>query len=295
MVNHNTTPALTNETLKSLAPAIFSTKAATGVKRVYKFFPTTEIIEDLGTLGWYPIRAKQQKRSKMLNAAEGRKALPETTARHLIIFENLDHTQLGSSGERPQILLVNSHDRTASVQLYTGVFRNASGTGLVTGDFTAEPVHIRHMGYSFEYVRTLIHAMVKNFELVAKDIDLMKSTIITDKRSRMQLAMDFIACRYTTLDEQTIKEEFQVPELFVPIRDADGGMDLWTLLNIAQEKIMLGGSHLVRHTLPSRSKEGEERRRIWKHTRSITNIKTGVDINRALWNVATQCMDTPRA
>lgn len=281
--------------LQVLAPAVFATGAAKNVTEKYEFFPTIDIVNDLAALGWYPVSAQQQRRSKMESSTTDRKPLSTSTARHLIRFEHVDHQEFGDGQQRPQIILVNAHDRTASIQLYIGIFRFACSNGLIVGNMSSEPIMIRHQHYSFEYVRTSIQKMVTEFQMVEQYMDAMKNTIITDEERKMDLALEFIACRYDTLSDEEIEEQFDVAGLLIAMREEDAGDTLWNLMNIAQEKLLAGGSALMRFSMPSRAKKGQQRTAQWKNTKGISQIKKSVKLNKAIWNTAMSYMEAPEA
>lgn len=281
--------------LQELAPAVFAKGAAKNVTEKYEFFPTIDIVNDLAALGWYPVSAQQQRRSKMESSTTDRKPLSSSTARHLIRFEHVNHQEFGDGQQRPQIILVNAHDRTASIQLYIGIFRFVCSNGLIVGNMSSEPIMIRHQHYSFEYVRTSIQKMVTEFQMVEQYMDAMKNTIITDKETKMDLALEFIACRYDTLSDEEIEEQFDVAGLLIAMREEDAGDTLWNLMNIAQEKLLAGGSALMRFSMPSRAKKGQQRTAQWKNTKGISQIKKSVKLNKAIWNTAMSYMKAPEA
>lgn len=284
---------LDHDELMEKAPAVFAQTPDKHVTKQYEFFPTIDIVNDLATLGWYPVKAQQQKRSPMLNAKKGRKPLPTSTARHLITFENVEFKSFGkNTAERPQIVLVNSHDRTAAIQMYMGVFRLVCSNGLIVGKYSGEPLGIRHMGYSFDVVRENIQKMAAEFALVGEHITMMKNTLLTDEQ-QINLAIDLINTRYNQLTRDQIIDEFEVSEFLLAIREEDKPRDLWTLMNVAQEKLVKGGTNFMRFTYPSRSKQGATKTRSWKKTTAIKNIRKSVKLNTEIWNIAMQYLEAP--
>ena len=48
----------------------------------------------------------------------------------------------------PELVLVNSHDRSSAYQLHAGLFRFICGNGMIIADATFERVSIRHSGFT---------------------------------------------------------------------------------------------------------------------------------------------------
>jgi hypothetical protein len=47
----------------------------------------------------------------------------------------------------PELVLINSHDRSSAYQLHAGLFRFGCGDGMIVADATFEPISIRHSGF----------------------------------------------------------------------------------------------------------------------------------------------------
>ena len=133
---------LNDAQIREQAPSVFSEKPSKEVSKHYTHIPTTKVINDMRTLGWDVVDAKEVK---------ARKASTKGFQKHLIVFRNPDVVIDGQDGDTvfPQILLTNSHDGKNSFTFTAGLFRMVCENGLVISDTQFEDVKMRHMGYSF--------------------------------------------------------------------------------------------------------------------------------------------------
>ena len=111
--------ALNDNEIEHLCPVAFkSTMTKAEVKKLglsdhYSFVPTMNVVNDLRTLGYEVVDAKQVKaRKKSTNGYQ----------KHMLTFEHPKYKVEGSE-EYPQILLTNSHDGGNAFTLSAGIFR----------------------------------------------------------------------------------------------------------------------------------------------------------------------------
>lgn len=263
------------EKIKELAPAAFRSPeegAEKGVSKHYQFMTTAELINGLGSLGWSVYSASQQKSKKN----------PETT-KHMLRFRNSEYGSFGVDGNVPEILLVNSHDRTTSLNFHVGIFRVICSNGLVVADETFSKLNIRHMGYTFEDVKANITQITENLPVVFNSINKFQS-IFLDKNQETEFMVKSLAIRYpeyinpktNKLNEQLIKKSVDLDDMLKPLRPEDSGNDLWTVFNKTQEKILKGGFKRIgcNNTI--------------KTVRPITNIRLNILINKGIWDLTNQ-------
>lgn len=261
------------EQLRELAPAAFRMPedgAEHGVSKHYQFMTTAEIINGLGTMGWNPHSAMQQKSKKN----------PETT-KHMLRFRHDDFGSLGVKGNIPEILLVNSHDRTTSLNFHVGIFRLICSNGLIVASETFNKLTIRHMGTDFETVRTMINDVAKNLPTVFESINRFEGVILNEN-AQIEFAQQSFAIRFpeyinpknNKLNVKLMMERVDIKEILKPHRTDDAGDDLWSTYNRVQENIMKGGFQHIGET-------GKP-----KAARAINNIRLNVNINKGLWRLA---------
>ena len=261
------------EQIKGIAPAAFrqaNQGAEKGASKHYQFMTTNEIIEGLSGMGWNVHTAMQQKSKKN----------PETT-KHMIRFRHEDFGALGIKGNIPEILFVNSHDRTCSLNFHVGIFRLICSNGLVIADQTFEKFKIRHMGTNFETVKGLITEITTNLPVVFTAINKFEHVILNEQQQR-EFALQSIAIRFpeyidiktNNVDFKKIEKNVDVDAVMKAVRPEDNGADLWRVYNRTQEKIIKGGFDRI----------GETNK--MKATREITNIRSNILINKGLWTLA---------
>ena len=95
--------ALTDSDIEFICPVAFKEKMTKseikklGLSKHYSFVPTSRVINDLRTMGWNPVDAKQVK---------ARKQSTNGYQKHMITFEN-DSYKKENTTEYPQLLLTN--------------------------------------------------------------------------------------------------------------------------------------------------------------------------------------------
>lgn len=261
--------------LKEKAPAVFRTKeqgAAQGASQKYQFMTTSDVVSILSDMDWKVYDAKQQKTKKD----------PETT-KHLIRFRNENVTTDKKGENVPEILLVNSHDRTSALTFHVGIFRLICSNGLVVADKTFEKFSFRHMFTDFETVTNTITQITQKLPDVFKKIQTFEGTILTPDQ-QMELALRSIAIRYPEyLDVKTnevrydlIQKAMNVQDILIPRRKEDEGHNLWVVGNRIQEGVIKGGF----------KKMGVGNKQI--QARELTNIKMLLNVNQGLWDLFTQ-------
>jgi hypothetical protein len=166
---------LSNEQINEICPSVFTSKPSTTVSEKYTHIPTSRVIEDMRSLGWDVVDAKQ---------VQSRKEKTNGVGKHLVIFRNDDVVVSGSDGDTvyPQILLTNSHDGKNAFQFQAGLFRLVCENGLVISTQDFEKVKIRHMGYTFEELQTQIRAMVERLPLTVESMNKMKQIELNEEQ-----------------------------------------------------------------------------------------------------------------
>ncbi len=240
-----------------------------GASKFYKFMTTFEIIESLALFGWKLYDGCTQKTKKN-----------PLTAKHMLRFRHNDFGDVGINGSIPEILLVNSHNRTASLNFHVGVFKIICSNGLIVASETFAHRRIRHMGVSFDDVKEIIVGLTAKLPLVFGMIESFQDKILTDNE-KLDFAYQSLAVRYPEfVDEKTnkidkikINKVIDIDEVLLPLREEDSGNSLWSVFNLLQEKMIKGGFN--------RQGLGKAPRL----TRPISNIRTNVTINKELWEL----------
>ena len=104
--------------MRRFAPSILASQPIEGVSERYSFLPTSSILNGMRENGWVPVRAQEQ--SIRTEARRG-------FQKHVVRFARVEHLQSWEKNQvRPEVVLVNSHDKSSAYQLHCGLFRLSS-------------------------------------------------------------------------------------------------------------------------------------------------------------------------
>lgn len=256
--------------IKRAAPSVFAKAPVDEVSKHYTFIPTIQLIDDFKKLGWEVYHARQQKsRVKPIHT------------KHLVIFRSADTPAI--NGLTPELVMVNSHDRTTSFNFMLGLFREINLSGLIVSDKMFESLKIRHMGYDFEDLKDLANAIIENMPHITKAV-LRMQQIGLDYDQQEEFAMNAIAARFNEyitdkgkVNTKAIRKAIDIAAFLTPTRLEDGVDDqsIWAVYTRIQEKLLKGGFQRI-GMKDNRSKS----------VRDVTNIKLDVELNRELWSLA---------
>src|ERR1700733_179580 len=104
------------------------------------FFPLPPFSTGCAKNGWIPVRAQEQS-----IRTEPRRGFQK----HVVRFARLQHLQSWEKNQvRPEVVLVNSHDKSSAYQLHCGLFRLVYTNGMVVSDGTFQRISIKHSGFN---------------------------------------------------------------------------------------------------------------------------------------------------
>ena len=90
--------------------------------------------------GWAPVRAEQQ--SVRTEARRG-------FQKHLIRFARAEQLDSWEKNQvRPEVVLLNSHDKSSAYQLHCGLFRLVCTNRMVVAHATFHRISIKHSGFN---------------------------------------------------------------------------------------------------------------------------------------------------
>ena len=162
--------ALSDDDIRVVCPVAFKETMSSkeirnlGLSKHYSFVPTSNVINDLRSMGWECVDAKQVK---------ARKKSTRGYQKHMLTFEHPDYKTEGAE-EYPQLLLTNSHDGGNAFQLSAGIFRLVCSNGLVIKTEDYGTARLVHKGYSFEAVQKLVNEFVETIDETLTRITAMK-------------------------------------------------------------------------------------------------------------------------
>lgn len=232
------------------APAAFAAAPAPDVSARYSFLPSSEVVRFLGEKGWLPSKAQQvQSRNPSLAPFK----------RHLVCFRN--PAMLGDDENIPEIVMINSHDRSSSLSFYFGIFRLVCSNGLVVARASFGAMRFVHNGYAYQEIEHILESFVPQSEKIYQRIEIAKK-IELPQGDRLRFAAQAAQLRW---GEKEINSE----ALLKPRRREDEGSDLWRTFNVVQENIIKGGCYAYAQG----------------RSRAIKSIARDVSINVAFWQM----------
>jgi hypothetical protein len=261
MLNLNNSEFLSQEQIRKIAPSVFTATGAETTSEKYAHIPTNRILEDMQTLGWGVVDAKEVKARKQIGFQK-----------HLIVFRNNDIVINGSDGDTvyPQVLLTNSHDGKNAFTFTAGLFRMVCENGLVVSTQEFENMKIRHYGYDFETLQNTIKAMVEKLPLTVESMNKFKATELAQDQA-LDFAKRAVECRFTEEEIENVKIDWN--DLLTPTRPEDQGSSLWSVFNVVQEKLVHG---MFNYTYGTKNRKA----------RKIKNFKQDMVLNEKLYDLA---------
>ncbi len=259
------TVAISDQELNALAPSVFASQPIAGVSDRYSFLPTSSILNGMRENGWVPVRAEQQ--SVRTEARRG-------FQKHLIRFARAEHLATWDKNQvRPEVVLLNSHDKSSAYQLHCGLFRLVCLNGMVVSDGTFARISIKHSGFNPDLVIEASFDVLEAVPQIMDKVKLFQDRILTDAE-RLALATGAATYRW----EDPNKAPVNPSMLLNPRRYGDGEKDLWTTLNTVQENVIRGGQRDYSRRRPDGSRMPK--------SRAIKGIDEDMKLNKALWQMA---------
>ena len=269
--------ALNDNDIKAICPVAFKETMSQseirnlGLSKHYSFVPTSNVINDLRSMGWECVDAKQVK---------ARKKSTRGYQKHMITFEHPKYKVEGAE-EYPQLLLTNSHDGGNAFTLSAGIFRLVCSNGLVIKTEDYGTSRLVHKGYSFEAVQKLVNEFVETIDETLTRITAMKKVELT-KEQQIEFAKQAALLRFTakSYNEDNISDVVDIDDLLNVERKEDKGNGLWEVFNRVQESIVQG-----KFNYASSGKVNDADTKIRK-ARPIKNFKQSIDVNKKLSELA---------
>lgn len=258
-----------------MAPAVSSSKHHPDLSTRYVSVSTLDVVESAMERGFRPVQARQA------NAKAGN----EGYASHLVAM--CHESQMGSS-DRPELIIMNSHNGRSSVKIYAGYFREVCSNGLVVGSGVAETV--RHIGSGATRIGDHIDGIadwmidlpdrigeMKGKTLGGSDLEAFCGDACSLRWDRLPDVG--YALSNDGLDEGVYFDVNTMRGSLRARRSEDKSFDLWTVYNRVQENLIKGGPDVV--SVTKKSPEGRVRA-----SRGIRSIDERIRVNRGLWDLA---------
>ena len=235
-------------------PAVYAQEPK-GVSEKYQFIPTTKIVSDLISLGWFPVRIQGNMKATAL------------AAKHIVRLRREDGMLTKVNDVAPELVVLNSHDGLSSFRLQAGICRLVCGNGLVINESVFASIKIRHMRYNYESVSHAVQNYADRIPEILEHVDHLKSVNFSDDR-KIRFAEEAIRLRFP--DGTAYGRRIDIEQALRPMRKEDSESTLWNTFNICQEKLMQG---LLRT-------EGG------KKIRKINSPQRDIELNQAMFSLA---------
>jgi len=229
----------------------------------YVHVPTSNVIDLLVKENFVPVKAYETKT---------RKADKQGFQKHMVRFR---HESLGYQGDSvPEIVVINSHDGTTGLQMWSGMFRMICSNGIVAASETYAKVSLAHRGDLEGKIIDASYKVIENSNKALLGVQEWQKISLSDS-DRLDFAARALVARYG-LDEQqwAVKPD----RLLVPRRLDDQGYDLWKTFNVVQENLTQGGIGSFKRL--------ENGNIGYRSVRAIRSVGKNVELNADLWQIA---------
>ena len=244
---------LTPSQIKDLAPSVFSTNYASKLSSKYSFVPTEKVLEKFIDQGWDVSSVRQVGRG--LHSA------------HEVRMSNTELPQVGDS--LVQAIVRNSHDGTKALTVGAGLYRLVCSNGLTVPTSVAREFTIRHKNIDLDDVRNITEGFAEMLPVLQTSVNKFQQ-----RELKLDEAKDFMGKATLLRWGNGSIPSLDMNQLLIPNRDGDKGLSLWNVFNVAQEKLVRGGSQY---------RTGTGR---YNSVRQLRNFGSINRINTKLWELA---------
>lgn len=246
---------------------IFASQPMPGVSNKYGFVSTQKVLGIALSQGFNIVTTRVNK---------PRKIEKEGYQKHCVILRHPDYVM--PNGDELRLYIINSHDKSTSVQLHLGYLRSVCNNGLVFGDslFSAR---VLHTGQDLE---TRLVALFTEAITAAKTsqgfIERMQGlTLSLDESVNLAYRALVILQKYRKIDGVS------AVGLLTRQREADAGQDLWTVFNVIQEWAVNGGFYTQGVSAKGRLYN--------RKARKIKSLQADVALNKELFDLVVDYLE----
>lgn len=240
----------------------------------YGFVSTREVLNVFGRSGWEPVST---------TAIQARNPERQAYQKHMVRLENptlglLDEGAPEHLASRPQIILINSHDGSSSLQLKWGLIRFACLNGLISGE-GIQGVRITHNMQILDRLPVAIDEMLAGLPKFVEQVVAMQ---------RKQLSQSAVQKMVKTVYDarlEGIKNLKEVDYTLPLLRPADDHLDAFTVFNRVQEVVMRGGIQ-YRYTREEPMGDRAVQQVVPGKTRPLNSVASQLKLNQLAYDTA---------
>jgi len=261
------TIVLEDQDIRRTASSVFANEAWQETSPSYRFLPTITVVNALRDSGYNVVKAAQ---SRCRLEGKG-----EFTKHMLRLRHSTYMNPLNVGDEVPEIVLINSHDRSSAFKFMLGIFRLVCSNGMVVASQKIESLSVRHMGSNnlLNEVIDVTAEIINEAPKAVEQINRFKSIPLTPDE---QLAFASWARELMSTSINIEPSRLLRVRRYYDNGNADGSRDIWKTFNIIQENIIRGGIRGV-----------NANNRLMR-TREVRSVQGDININRALWALTEQ-------
>jgi len=229
----------------------------------YKLIPTQSVLDRFIAKGFYVSKVSLPKSIK---------------AAHIV---RLRHDKLKLEGKDfIEVVIMNSYNGTMALKINLGVYRLICSNGMVAGKNLFSHT-IKHVGQNFyEQVDEAIVQIMRSAKKLEKVINKFKAKILSDT----EIALFAEHCYTEKLKTEKKLFYIDLDQSIIPRRFGDQAKDLWTVLNVIQERIIRGG---IRYATLETSEVNENWLAVWHNkSRAVNSIRRGNSLNEFVFDQA---------
>lgn len=250
--------------IRKTASSVFADQAWAENSQNYRFLPTISVINALRDSGYNVVKATQ---SRCRIEGKG-----DFTKHMIRLRHSTNMNTLNIGDEVPEIVLVNSHDRTSAFKLMLGIFRLVCSNGMVVASQKIESLSVRHTGSDnlLNEVIDVTAEIVNEAPKAIEQINRFKGILLTPDE---QIAFAAGAKELLTSSIDVKPERLLNVRRYDDYGNPDGSRNIWKTFNVIQENMIRGG---VR---------GLNAKNRLMRTREVKSVQADININKALWRL----------
>ena len=256
--------------MEAATPSVFAETAHESRSTAFTHISTVSVLAALQEEGFHAFEVRQ---------GGSRDVAKRSFTKHLLKLRRVGDSPSKVGDSVREVLLLNGHDGTTSYRLMSGVFRMVCSNGMIVADGQASDIRIRHKGDIVQEVIDAAYTIVDDGRRIDDAMANMRA-IQLSQGEREAFAEAALHLRYSEEEMPEINPR----QLLAPRRSQDAGNSLWATLNVAQEHLEHGG-------LTYRQRSETTRRVSHRTTRPVNAIDGSINLNRALWLLATRLQE----
>lgn len=210
--------------------------------------------------------------------ASVRKAEKQGFQKHILRLRHPDLILPNQDGLQPEVVLINSYDRSSSFCLMLGIFRFICSNGLISGN-SYESLRVRHVGDVMPKVLAAAAKIQQWTPRLNEDISRLTERKLSQGEI-VQFAND-MAKEYVSNRDDII--QLDSSRLLTVNRSQDRQNDAFTILNVIQENLLLGR---VSYTYQKETEKGIETKT--RNGQRVRSIARNTELNQKVWDRAAQ-------